>query len=65
MTAYLLAHRGVGVVTSVSVVVAIADDAVEGLTMYWLGPWAALLLLALVLPSSILTRLQPPAEDAS
>lgn len=63
--AYLLAYQGVGAVAALSVVLAIADEAIDNLTVYWVGPWSAVLLLALALPSVVVAHLQPEADADS
>ena len=60
--AYLYAYRGIGAVTALTVVLAITDDA-QGIVTSWVGPWTALLLLSLVLPSVVLVHVQPAVDD--
>jgi hypothetical protein len=61
--AYLSAYRVVGAVAAVTVVLAISDDARPGLVTSWIGPWTALLLLTLALPSVVLALGQPAVDD--
>jgi hypothetical protein len=63
--AYLVAYRGVGLVTALTVVLAVTDDASPGLVSSWVGPWVALLLLSLVLPSVVLVHLRPESDDSA
>lgn len=52
---YLVAYRLIGAAIALSLVVAVADDAAAGrIVVSWNGPWAAVLLLAAVLPSAVL-----------
>ena len=58
---YLYAYRAVGLVVALTVVLAITDDA-QGVVDSWVGPWTALLLLTLVLPSAVLVHLLPSGD---
>lgn len=61
---YLLSYRIIGAVVAVSVVVAITADAADGLLVSWPNLWAALLLLAMVLPSAALAyTVQDPIDE--
>lgn len=53
---YLEAYRMLGAAVAGSLVLAIVDDAVGDLVVSWNAAWAALLLLALVLPSAVLAH---------
>lgn len=56
---YLVAYRLIGATISLSLVLAVTDDAADGTVVRsWNGPWAALLLLSAVLPSAVLANAQ-------